>query len=222
MKRLILPIAIIAAIGLALSIAGMLRIVHRIYNPYPTPLVADASLADLVVPPFRLIDQDGRPVDEHILEGRVTILDFVFTNCPYACPMMTGAMSDLCKRLEHVPVRLMSISVDPQHDTPQKLLEYAEKNKADLSRWSFLTTDPGGFETIQAIVRGSLKMALEQDQKRTVTLPDGTVMPNVVHPTKLILVGPDRHVIGLYESTIPEDVQALEKRVKSVARGVSK
>jgi cytochrome oxidase Cu insertion factor (SCO1/SenC/PrrC family) len=95
-----------------------------------------------LVPDFALIDQRGRPLRLSDLAGKVWIASFVFTNCPDECPLMTSEMARLQSDLAHVAdLRLVSISVDPDRDTPAVLLQYAERLNADPDRWFFLTGD---------------------------------------------------------------------------------
>jgi protein SCO1/2 len=94
------------------------------------------------VPDFALIDQHGRSVQRGNLEGNVWIANFIFTHCPDECPLMTSEMARLQSELTHVAdFRLVSISVDPDRDTPEVLSQYAERFNADPDRWFFLTGD---------------------------------------------------------------------------------
>ena len=94
------------------------------------------------VPDFALIDQRGRPVRRADLDGKVWIANFIFTNCPDECPLMTSEMAQLQSDLAHsVDLRFVSISVDPERDTPAVLSQYAERFNADPDRWFFLTGD---------------------------------------------------------------------------------
>ena len=94
------------------------------------------------VPDFALIDQRGRPVRRGDVEGKVWIASFIFTNCPDECPLMTVEMARLQSDLAHLDdLRFVSISADPDRDTPAVLSQYAERFNADPNRWSFLTGD---------------------------------------------------------------------------------
>ena len=90
----------------------------------PVPMV----YAEL--PDFQLTDQDERPFGKKNMEGRVWIVDFVFTRCPTVCTTLSERMSKLQVRLRNTggDVRLLSISVDPEHDTPAVLKEYAKSS----------------------------------------------------------------------------------------------
>lgn len=103
--------------------------------------------------PFRLTDQDGRPFDSKSLAGRAVLLDFIFTTCTGPCPILTAAHARLQGRLPAAKrdrVRFVSITVDPENDTPGKLRQYALSHGADLTRWSFLTGTP---EEVDAVLR---------------------------------------------------------------------
>ena len=93
-------------------------------------------------PDFTLIDQDGNPVQLSSLRGKVVLLDFIYTSCPGPCPLLSRKFSQFQKTLgERVgkEVVLLSITVDPQHDTPTVLKEYARRYQADTAGWKFLT-----------------------------------------------------------------------------------
>jgi protein SCO1/2 len=208
-------LAVFAATGLALSITGLVIVTGR--DPSRNParaLQPDPLAVGLTVPEFALTDQDGKPVSQQALDGRVTIIDFIFTNCPFVCPGMMAAMSDLSGALKSTPVRFMSFSVDPVHDTPERLREYARQHDADLSRWTFVTGDRGA---VERIVMGSLQFALQADPSRTVGLPDGSTMDNIAHPKKLLLIGPDRRVLGFYDPDDANEMQRLRARARLAA-----
>jgi protein SCO1 len=94
------------------------------------------------VPDFTLTDQRGRSVRRADLAGKIWVASFIFTSCPDECPVMTAEMAQLQADLARVPdLRLVSISVDPEHDTPAALSQYADRFNADPERWLFLTGD---------------------------------------------------------------------------------
>jgi protein SCO1/2 len=110
------------------------------------------------VPDFALIDQHGRPLRKADLAGNIWIASFIFTNCPDECPLMTAEMAKLQADLADVPdLRLVSITVDPQHDTPQILSQYAARFQADPERWFFLTGDKS---TIYRLAREGFRLSV--------------------------------------------------------------
>lgn len=92
------------------------------------------------IPDFNLTNQDNAPVKLASLRGQVWIADIIFTRCPGPCTKMSGEMAKLQSALPAgQPVRLVSLTSDPDYDTPAKLKEYAGKFGADANRWWFLT-----------------------------------------------------------------------------------
>lgn len=219
MRNLIIPIFILAVAGLVFSVSQLMRMSGRQQQAKAPPIVQpDAASLGLSVPEFKLVDQDGREATQAIFDGKVTVLDFFFTHCPFICPTMTLTMQDLAKDLADTPVQFVSVSVDPAHDTPPVIRKYATDKEIDLTRWMFLT---GEYATIEKIARGSLQFEIgaDNDPRKKISLPDGGSMQNVTHPSKLILVGPDRKVLGFYEYSDAEAVKMLEYRARAAVKG---
>jgi len=208
-----IAVACCAAVGLttmALMNAGP--------RPVPTREFTDIAIpADvkLVVPDFTLVRADGQPIDAAVLDGRYTVLDFFFTNCPFACPGMTAAMREVQARTDP-SVALLSVSVDGEHDTPEVLAAYAATHQADPARWTFATGDPS---EVARIVTEHLQMSLASDPARTIGLADGGTMANIEHPTRLLLVDPDRRVIATASYTSEHAVDRLIEMVNGLAMG---
>jgi protein SCO1/2 len=134
-----------------------------------------AGLAGLrePAPAFELVDQEGREISLADLRGRALVVDFVYSECPGPCPILTSAHVSLQRALPPAlreRVWFVSISLDPARDTPQALRRYAEARGADLSRWSFLTGDA---EEVARVVRafgvGSLRRPDGEIDHRVVT-----------------------------------------------------
>ena len=180
----------------------------------PVPLMDASAYESMVVPPFTLTDQSGRTVTDDALrwEG-FTIVDFMFSHCQLACPIMSGNMYRLTQMLEGRPVRFKSISVDPLRDTPETLSAYASRLGADTDRWSFLTTDnPADVENIVK----SLNFQLIDDpsEENVILLPDGSRMNNIIHPTRFLVFNPEGKVVGLYAGNNSADVDRLAVDLK--------
>lgn len=95
------------------------------------------------VPNTKLVDETGRAVQLDAMKGSVTVYNFIFTNCAAICPIMTNNMRAITPKIgKDAPVRFVSISVDPERDTPAVLSAYAKRNRND-PRWTFLTGDLG-------------------------------------------------------------------------------
>ncbi|MBI2814572.1 MAG: SCO family protein [Opitutae bacterium] len=97
-----------------------------------------------VLPEFTLLDQEGRAVSGSRFRGRQIVLNFIFTRCPIAtmCPAATERMARLQKAAREAGATdfdLVSISLDPEYDTPGVLKDYAQARGLDTTNWSFLT-----------------------------------------------------------------------------------
>lgn len=154
------------------------------------------------VPRFTITDSQGQAFDSSTLAGKVWLVDFIYTNCPGPCPRMTSQMHGLQKQLVNdADVRLVSISVDPDHDTPSVLNEFAHRFGGPADDWVFLTGTP-------AIVH-----LLAHDVFKV-----GDVIQNMDHSTKFMVVDKNGNLRGYYSSdddadagipTLLRDVESL-------------
>lgn len=121
-----------------------------------------AELPDLgTAPAITLTERSGAAFDTATLRGKIVVLDFIFTRCMGPCPMMSSHMQSIQRQLAAAPdVRLVSITTDPEHDTPAVLTEYAKKYEADPEKWLFLTGDK---QKIIAFSRDAMKLAAGED-----------------------------------------------------------
>jgi cytochrome oxidase Cu insertion factor (SCO1/SenC/PrrC family) len=110
------------------------------------------------VPNASLLDEKGKAVQLDAMKGHVTVYNFVYTRCTTTCPMMTANMRRLTQKIaKDAPVRFVSISVDPQYDTPPVLARYAQRFRND-DRWVFLTGDR---DTILKLSAEGFKLAAQ-------------------------------------------------------------
>ncbi len=107
-------------------------------SPNEPPVIWDAQQ----VGEFHLVDQDGNPVTRESLLGQPWVANFIFARCVTHCPLTCRKIMDLNEELRKVPVRFVTITVDPEHDTPEFMKEFAETWKADPKRWLFCTGKP--------------------------------------------------------------------------------
>jgi len=90
---------------------------------------------------FEFENQDGEIVSLDSLKGDIWLADFIFTNCDTVCPPMTAHMKELQDRFEaeDLDVKVISFSVDPENDTPDKIKEFASNYSINFNKWDFLT-----------------------------------------------------------------------------------
>ena len=175
----------------------------------------DPGYEDFRVTSFDLIDTGGEPADESILEGSYTVVDFIFTNCPIYCPTMAVAMKRVQTETEGTNTRLLSISVDGINDTPEVLDTYADTIGADRDRWVFLT---GPRDATRNLAEKQFMLGVSIDPSRPITTRDGATMDFIDHPTRLILVGPDRQILGTYSYNDPAQIDLLIARLRRIAK----
>jgi protein SCO1 len=178
-----------AALALAIPIAPML--VTR--RPAALPRLGE-------LPRFSLLDQRGRSFGRDDLQGKVWVADFVFTSCADACPRLTRQMRTLQDRLDpHGRIGLLSISVDPERDTPERLREYGETYGAREDLWRFLTGSPTevertvvkGFKIAMAKMPAEQSAAQSDDELRAETF-------DIMHGDRIVLVDSRAQIRGYY------------------------
>ena len=157
----------------------------------------------------------GRAVASDDLKGRVVLANFIFTNCTEFCLTLTPRMAQVQERLREdgllgEDVVLLSFSVDPEYDTPDVLLEYAERYGADHDSWLFLT---GATDEMEGIVTDGFKLAYtEVPQTLEHIHADGSVHVheyNVVHTNRLALVDVAGQVRAYYDGAVEWDIDLV-------------
>lgn len=143
------------------------------------------------LPAFKLTDERGRPFGSAELRGKVYVASFFFTRCPSVCPKLMQAVVRLQRQYERygVDVRLVSISVDPSHDTPTVLRRYAAHHGADPQRWRFLT---GSEPSIRELVTRGFQTHLGRPT------PQGGGLIDIAHSAGLALVDQEGWLRGVY------------------------
>lgn len=174
----------------------------------PTLIVRSEApkLDDLgAIPAFHLIDERSQPFTDDALRGHVTIVSFLFTRCDTICPVTTMKLQRVQEKTFDVGerVKLLSFSVDPAYDTPTRLTEYAQRYRADATRWRFVTGEP---EAVRALVEGPFMTSMIRD---TVDRPNG--IPNIAHGGYFLLVDPQLHLRGTYDSN---DIHRLDELIR--------
>jgi protein SCO1/2 len=167
------------------------------------------------LPAFTLTDQRGQPFGSRELAGKVWVADFIFTACQTACPMLSERMAQVGKRARHLgpDFHLVSISVDPERDTPERLAAYAARYGANPISWSFLT---GPEQAIQATVVDGFKVGAGKE--RGAGVDGGPGFWEIFHGEKLVLVDRQLRIRGYFDAT-PEGVDKLLEAVGRVANG---
>jgi protein SCO1 len=101
---------------------------------------------DKEAPDFTLQDAEGQAVRLEDFHGKVVVLHFIYTNCPDICPLHTERIAKIQEMVNQTPMRelvqIVTITTDPEHDTPEVLREYGPAHGLDSVNWLFLTSGP--------------------------------------------------------------------------------
>lgn len=205
-----IPGPIVAGGLVAVIVLGVIAVqIGKAHSPIMPPLPSLGAL-----PAFTLTDQDGRPFGPERMQGRVLLVDFVFTRCPTVCPRLTQRMAAIQPDLQkfHKEVQLVSISVDPAYDTPEVLRAYGEKFGQDTQLWSFLT---GPSAEVRRAVEEGFKLGLDGVGEGPANPPD------VIHSEHFVLVDERGEIRGYYPSSgddlvkVTMDVKRLVKEARA-------
>jgi protein SCO1/2 len=167
-----------------------------------TPDPAAPLPKHFALPEFDLIERSGQPLRRADLAGKVWVADFFYSTCPGPCPMLSSRLSDVQKALGDAPeVRLVSISVDPEKDTPEVLKLYAQKFQA-TDRWLFATGDKA---RIYDLARRGFKLPLQDAPA------EGGM---ITHSTRLVLIDRTGTVRGYYEGGEEKSVAEIVRDIR--------
>jgi protein SCO1/2 len=151
-------------------------------------------------PKFELVNSQGNKFTHSELTGKAWVINFIFTRCPSQCPTMTARLAQFQKEFEKEKhLKFVSVSVDPNHDTPPVLRSYAEKFKYNPDSWYFLT---GPFGSVKKLIGRGFKLGTPEDPQ--------------LHTSKFVLVDKDQKIRGYYDSTNPTALDKLKRDLKQI------
>ena len=154
------------------------------------------------IPDFEFVNSEGETITLTSLKGKVWVADFIFTTCNMACPIMTGNMNIIHKKYkQNDDVRLVSISVYPEYDTPEVLTKYASQYNANTDRWYFLT---GEESTVKEVIKDGFKIGDYEDI--------------IFHSEKFALVDRSGMIRAYYNGMKTEDMKKLKKDINSLLK----
>lgn len=178
-------------IALAAALAA-LAACERAHAP-PTP----AKLPDFEM--TEVGPEKESPFTRRDMLGRVWIADFIFTHCSGECPLLSRRMRKLSKTLP-ASVGLLTVSVDPEGDTSDRLRAYAKSYRTD-SRWVFLR---GGIRQTYELLYAGFRLPMSTNEKADAGL-------RVTHSTRFVLVDKDGSIRGYYDGLSDSDADALAR-----------
>lgn len=131
-----------------------------------------------LAPGFSLTDQDGNRLTNEDMRGKITLYNITHSTCTAPCPETSLVMKDVQDQLPELdtgglPVELVTISVDPEHDTPQELRSYADSLGADLDRWHFVT---GPVERLKWVIGGGFRLYFDHMEDGRIVFDPGFML----------------------------------------------
>jgi protein SCO1 len=187
------PVFWIGAV-LMMAVASVALAVSR-RLPEPPPVY-------LTLPAFELTSEKKLPFGSEQLRGKVWVASFVFTSCPAACPRLMQKMGEVQHRTRNASeaVDLVTFTVDPENDTPEKLAAYGKRFKANPVRWTFLTGDLAQIEN--TVVKG-FKLAMGKDAEN---------LFQIFHSERFVMVDGQGRIRGYYEA----DKEGIDKLMRDI------
>ena len=154
------------------------------------------------IPPFVFWGIDSVEVSHRDVEGKITVVDYFFTSCPTICPLLSSQLSRTQGILQNrgiteEQVMILSHSVDPERDTPERMAEYASMMNADTSQWKFLTGDKE--QLYDQARHGYFLTAMASD----------TAAGGFFHSDVFALVDKERRIRGFYDGTSTKEVDEM-------------
>lgn len=162
-----------------------------------------AGVVHFTVPAFTFINEDSIPLTNNFIKGKIWVVNYFFTSCPTVCPKMMAGMQHIQQAFPNDgQVRLVSLTVDPYHDTPAKLKSYAQHKNINLHQWQLGTGQKAG---LYRFARNGL----------FITADDGDGGANdFIHSDKIVLVDRQNHIRGYYDGADNDEINQLIKDIR--------
>jgi protein SCO1/2 len=151
-----------------------------------------------VIPDFQFEDQSGDTISQETFKGKVYVADFIFLSCPTICPVMTKELKKVYSVFSSDErVLFLSHTIDPEHDTRDRLWDYSSALEVDPKKWFF--------------VRGEKELIyrIAEDAYFSSAFADSTAPGGFVHSGAFLLIDTRKHIRGVYDGTNPEETQRL-------------
>lgn len=187
---------VVAGATFVLMIAAALIIYKANQSRSVLPVLAEVT-------PFELTERSGKPFGLEGMKGRISVVNFFFTNCEGPCPAMNGRVAELYRLYAESPqIQFVSLSIDPDRDSLAALQNYAKNFGVYDNRWLFL--------------RGEAREIYRLAEKVFMVGGDSPT----VHSTKLILVDEQGRIRGYYSSEEPASLTVLKTHIRELAKAI--
>lgn len=156
--------------------------------------------------PFSFYDQDSNEVTHATIEGKVYVTDFFFTSCPTICPKMKQQLLRVTEEFkDNADFIILSHSIDPKRDSVQRLHKFADKLGIETDRWHLMT---GERDSIYSMAKHYM-IAAQEDK----LAPGG-----YAHSGAFLLVDKNKQIRGIYDGTLPEEVDKMMLDIKRLMK----
>jgi protein SCO1/2 len=155
------------------------------------------------IPAFRYINQYGDSISDKNLDGKIYVADFFFTTCPSICPIMQRNMLNVYNAFKDTAdVKILSYTIDPQHDSVPVLKKYADKLGITGNSWWFLQ----GHKDETYLIAKSYLVSVEEKNGAGAYIHDGY----------FILIDKKKRIRGTYDGTKPDEVSKLIEDIRTL------
>jgi len=202
-NRFLLGLLWVVLIAVILGISGLYFLQNKQVGKVTLPLGQ--------VGRFSLTNQSGKITSSDDLQGKVTVYDVIFTRCPVQCIRMTRNMAATQKLIGPAEdVRFVSLTADPDNDTPEVLSLYGRKYGADQTQWLFLT---GTRRELNKLAVEGLKLVLLEKGEKEREIPEDLF----VHSPNFVVVDKKGGIRGWFdgsEETVISKVSILVQELR--------
>jgi cytochrome oxidase Cu insertion factor (SCO1/SenC/PrrC family) len=214
LRRLVWGIAAVVCI----AVVGVViwRWQARATSAANSPLPLEGLKNFGAVPDFTFTERSGRKISRVNLKGKVWVAQFFYTHCTDICPLTVAQMGLLHLEYLNDPefrqaIRLVSITVDPERDTPAVLRRYAEHFSADPDLWLFLTGDRA---TIVRLAQQGFKLGVGEAANPPEVAKKTGEEKELFHSNRLILIDRQAQIRGYYSGIDAEAMVRLRRDLK--------
>ena len=163
-----------------------------------------------IIPHFELTNQEGKIISDKSTEGTIYVANFFFSTCKTVCPKMNEQVHRVQEAFKDIKdIHILTFTVNPDNDTVAALAEYAKKMNADNSKWWFLT---GPKDSIYQLAREGFLVPASL----------GETANDFFHSQDLILIDKEKRMRGIYDGTVPAEVDTLIDEIKVLMKEYEK
>lgn len=156
------------------------------------------------ITPFEFTNQENKKISSEAVKGKIYVADFFFTRCGSICPKMSSQLTRVQEAFkDDQGIKILSFSIDPDHDSVEVLKNYAAQYKAKSDQWHFLTGDK---HKIYELGQKGFKIPVGKEEE--------VVTPEYFHSSRLMLVDREGRIRGYYNGVSRDDVDKLILEIK--------